>query len=72
MKEFLLLKEMGNFIEESIAKENKCKRCHWPLWNDEETFCDSCVETMHKDDIEKDSDALQDKRVKKNNSKVEK
>jgi NAD-dependent SIR2 family protein deacetylase len=76
MKEFETIKPL---IENLRAIERfNCYRCGWRLHEDEiregdaRQYCSSCVETMQKNDIEKDSDALQDKRVKKNNSKVEK
>lgn len=41
----------------------KCIRCGWKLKRNEENYCDSCVETMAKNDIENQSDELQTERV---------
>lgn len=67
MKEFLLLKEMGDYLVESIAKENKCRRCGWRLNYNEENYCDSCVETMQKENVEHEIDGMRLEEARKYN-----
>jgi predicted amidophosphoribosyltransferase len=66
MNRFLLLNEINDFLVSSVAQEFKCKRCGWRLRRDEENYCDSCVETMQKENVEHEIDECREETRKYN------
>jgi len=53
---------------ETQPKIEKCRRCGWILNEREETYCSSCVERMHEDQIENETDEMRLEEAKKYNS----